>query len=101
VEETVPVVTDQVTVWFEEFATAAVNATVPADCTVAVAGVTVTTTAGETVIWKVCDPSILLESVTLTPKLKVPVVVGVPETIPLVVPRESPAGTCPEEIAKV
>jgi hypothetical protein len=46
----VPLVADQVTLWFEEFVTRAVNETVPADCTVAVAGVTATTTAGETVI---------------------------------------------------
>ena len=92
---------DQVTVRFDALVTVAVNETVPADCTVAVAGVTVTTTAGETAIWKVCDPTTLLESVTLTPKLNVPVVVGVPETIPLVVPSVSPAGSCPDDIAKV
>ena len=78
-----------------------VNATVPGDWTVAVAGVTVTVTAAETVIWKVCVPVMPLESVAVTPKLKVPVVVGVPETVPLVVPRASPAGSCPEEIEKV
>jgi hypothetical protein len=100
VEETVPVVADQVTVWFDELVTTTVNETVLADSTVAVAGVTVTTTAGETVIWKVCDPATLLESVTLTPKLKVPVPEGVPETVPLV-PSANPAGSCPDEIAKV
>ena len=97
----VPIVADQVTAVFGVFDTRAVKGTLPADGTVAMVGVTVTTTAGETVIWKVCDPPTLLESVTLTPKLEVPLVVGVPETVPLVVARASPAGSCPEEIANV
>ena len=83
------------------FVTRAVKGTVPPDTTVAAAGVTVITTAGETVIWKVCDPATLKESVTLIPKLKVPVVVGVPETVPLLVESKSPAGSCPDEIEKV
>src|SRR5258706_2842967 len=92
----VPIVADQLTAVFDVLDTGAVNETVLADSTVAVAGVTVTTTAGETVIWKVCDPATLLESVTLTPKLKVPVAEGVPETVPLVVSGNPPAGSPPE-----
>ena len=97
----VPGEADQVTAVFGVFDTRAMNATVPADCTVAIAGVTVTTTAAETVTWKVCDPPTLLESVMLTPKLKVPVVVGVPETVPVVALIANPAGNCPDEMAKV
>ena len=78
---------------FGVFDTRAVNGTVPAEGTVVVAGVTVTTTAGKTVIWKLCDPPTLLESVTLTPKLNVPLVVGKPDTVPVVVLRASPAGS--------
>ena len=94
-----PRVADQVTVWFDELVTVEVKATVPGVCTVAVAGVTVTATAGDTVIWKVCVPVTVFESVAVTPKLKVPVAVGEPDTVPLFVPRESPAGNCPDEIA--
>jgi hypothetical protein len=97
----VPIVADQFTAVFGVFDTRALNGTVPADCTVAIAGVTVTTTAAETVTRKVCDPATLLESVTLTPKLDVPVVVGVPETVPVVALRTNPAGSCPDEMAKV
>ena len=45
---------DQFTATFEVLLTKAVNCAVPADATVAVAGVTVTTTAAalETVTWK-------------------------------------------------
>jgi len=78
-----------------------VKAIVPGDWTDAVAGVIVTATAGDTVIWKVCVPLTFLESVTVTPKLNVPVVVGEPETVPLVVLRVSPEGNCPDEIAYV
>src|SRR3979411_30062 len=97
----VPIVADQFTAVFGVFDTRAVNATVPADFTVAIAGVTVTTTAAETVTWKVCDPATLFESVTLTPKLDVPVVVGMPETFPVVALRPNPAGSGPDETAKV
>jgi hypothetical protein len=91
----------QLTAVFAVFVTNAVKGTDPPDATVAAAGVTVITTAAETVIWKVCDPATLLESVTLTPKLKVPVVVGVPETLPLLVLSRRSAGSCPDEIAKL
>ena len=66
-----------------------------------VVGVMVTATAGETVIVKVCVPVPPLESVAVTLKLKVPVAVGVPETVPVVELRESPAGSCPDEMEKV
>jgi hypothetical protein len=97
----VPVVADQVTAVFVVFDTAAVNAKVPPDATVAVAGVTVTATATETVIRNFCEPPELFESVTWIPKLEVPVAEGVPEIIPLLAPRTSPAGNRPHEIAKV
>src|SRR5258706_12909986 len=90
----VPVVADQVTVRFDAFVTVAVNETVPADCTVAVAGVTVTTTAGGSGIWRIWDPAKLLESLRITPKMNVAGVVGVPGTIPLVVAGCNPAGRC-------
>ena len=86
---------------FGVFDTRAVNGTVPADCTVEVVGVMVTATAGETVIWKGCDPATLLESVTLTPKLVVPLAVGDPDTVPVLAARVSPAGNCPDEIENV
>jgi hypothetical protein len=94
-------VADQVTAVLGVFVTRAVNCEVPADGTVAVVGVTVTTIAGEMVAWKVCDPATFLESVTLTPKVKVPAVEGVPETVPLLGLMTNPAGSCPDEIAKV
>ena len=96
-----PRVADQVTAVFDVFDTRAVKDALPADGTVAITGVTVTTTAAETVIWKVCDPATFLESVTLTPKLKVPAAFGVPEIVPVVALSATPAGSCPEEIAKV
>jgi hypothetical protein len=43
----------------------------------------------------------LFESVTLTAKLKVPLVVGVPETAPELVLKVSPAGSWPDEIENV
>ena len=64
-------------------------------------GVTLTATAGETVTVKLCDPVTLCESVALTVKLEVPALCGVPETIPLLVLSDSPAGNCPEESANV
>src|ERR1700726_2675438 len=91
----------QLTAVFAVFVTSAVKGTVPPDATVAAPGVTVIATAADTVIWKVCDPATLLESVTFTPKLEVPVVVGVPETLPLLVLSSRPAGSCPDEIAKL
>jgi hypothetical protein len=97
----VPRVVDQVTERFEELVTVEVNKTVPGVWTVAVAGVMVTATAGETVAWKVWVPERLLESVTVTPKLNVPDAVGIPETVPVVRLRETPPGSCPEEIAYV
>ncbi len=97
----VPSVADQVTAVLVVFETEAVNATVPPDATVAVAGVTVTATAAETVIRNFCDPPELFESVTWMPKFDVPVAEGVPEIIPVVAPRDSPAGSCPHEIEKV
>jgi hypothetical protein len=94
-------VADQVTEVFEVFDTSAVREAVPADGTVAAAGVTVTTTAGETVTWKVAEPETLLESVTVTPKLDVPVAVGLPEIVPLDALRTRPAGSSPDEVAYV
>ena len=91
---------DQVTAGFDEFVTVEVKATVPADLIVAAVGVTVTATARETVIENVCAPVTPLESVAVTPKLNVPVVVGVPDVVPDEV-RVIPAGNCPDEIAKV
>jgi len=101
VEEIVPSVAAHVTAVLGVFVTSAVKDSDPADCTDAVVGVTVTTTAGETVIWKVCDPATLLESVTLTPKLVVPLAVGDPDTVPVLAARVSPAGNCPDEIENV
>src|SRR6266446_6621154 len=97
----VPSVAVQVTVWFDELVTVEVNAMVPGDWTVAVEGVTVTAMAAETVIRNFCDPPALFESVTWMPKFEVPVAEGVPEIIPVVAPRESPAGSCPHETANV
>jgi hypothetical protein len=42
-----------------------------------------------------------LESVAVTPKLNVPVVVGEPEMVPLLIESVRPAGSCPEDIANV
>jgi hypothetical protein len=96
-----PNVVDQVTERLVELLTVGVNRTVPGVCTVAVAGERLTPTAGETVTWKVCVPVRLLESVTVTPKLNVPDVVGIPETVPLDRLSASPAGSCPDETAYV
>jgi hypothetical protein len=78
------------------------NCTVPADPTVAVAGVTVTTTlgAGKTVIWKEWVPTREFTSAAEIAKLKVPASLGFPESAPVVPLRASPAGSCPEEIVK-
>jgi hypothetical protein len=43
----------------------------------------------------------LLESVTVTVKLEVPEVLGLPVIAPLEAPRLSPAGSDPEVIAQV
>jgi hypothetical protein len=58
---------------------------------------------GETVIDRLAEVVLagLLESVTVTVKLEVPVVVGVPVIAPLEALRLSPAGSEPEVTAQV
>jgi hypothetical protein len=82
--ETVPRDADQVTAIFDVLVTRAVNCAVPADGTVTAAGVTVTLTAGDTMTWKEWVPDCELRSAAETTKLKVPVLLGVPEIIPVV-----------------
>lgn len=45
--------------------------------------------------------AVLAESLTITVTLKLPLAVGVPETMPVVAPRESPAGRLPPVIDQV
>ena len=59
--------------------------------------------ATETVIDRLAEAVLagLLESVTVTVKLEVPEVLGLPVIAPLEAPRLSPAGSDPEVIAQV
>ena len=58
---------------------------------------------GETVIDRLAEAALagMLESVTVTVKLEVPEVLGLPVIAPLEAPRLSPAGSDPEVIAQV
>jgi hypothetical protein len=74
-----------------------VNCWVAPDATVAVSGVTATAMLPlfETVTWNACEAEFDVESVAATVKLKDPVLLGIPEMVPVVAPRISPVGSCP------
>ena len=58
-----------------------------------------TTTGMETVVVAVCTEE--LESITVTPKLKFPADVGVPEIAPEAADKLSPGGSWPEDTLQV
>src|SRR5258708_15315125 len=99
-----PCEADHVTPTLDVLVTSAVNCIVPAEVTVAIAGVTVTLTvaAGTTVIGRertaVC--LWLEESATWTVKVKAPVCEVVPESRPLLC-RLMPEGRAPDESVQV
>jgi len=54
-----------------------------------------------TVICNACSFESPLESATETPKLKLPLAVGVPEIVPVLPPRTTPAGSSPDAVEKL
>src|ERR1700719_4602045 len=54
-----------------------------------------------TVTTSVCSLDAPLESETETPKLKLPLVVGVPEIVPVLSASDTPNGNCPDTTANV
>lgn len=99
----VPGDADHVTATLCVWVTSAVNCDVPDEETVANAGLTVTATAVElaTWIWNDFVACVPVESVASTSKLKLPVVPGVPEIVPVAGLRVRPAGSDPEAILKL
>ena len=93
--ETVPGDAVQVTATFEVLLTSAVNCWIAPEDKVVVAGVTATATLPvfETVTWNGWVAECELESVADTVKLYDPVLLGIPETVPVVAPRTNPAGS--------
>jgi hypothetical protein len=89
----------QLTAMFDALLTSALSCVDPPDCTDRVAGVTVTATAiaalaaFDTAIcngWSFDTPFV---STTETPKLKLPLALGVPETTPVLSPSTTPGGS--------
>ena len=97
--EIVPSLADHFTATSEVLLTSALNCMEPVDGTVAVPGVTFTTIPApvfsKTAVWNGCAPSLPLASCTRIPKLKVPALLGFPESVPLAAPSINPFGSCP------
>ncbi len=93
--ETDPEDAVQVTATFEVLLTSAINCCSAPDDNVTFAGVTATATLPvfDTVTSKGWLAECELESVADTVKLYDPVLLGMPETVPVVAPRTNPAGS--------